>query len=1483
MKKPKLIHRKYLGRRLRAIGKELTALLSVVWRFITRQILVRSHRYLLSKSRLYQKWLAFRFHKHIHIVAGTVFSLLVIFLVANFIQSAFATSAWIQSDWSGGVGTSTTNQYSSDSNVTTSTANQVTLPNALTFSGNEITDATRTTNTQGDGVSPPDNSTGIWEGTTNSIINGGFESNTTDWTEALGSGATGSLTRITTDSKFGTASGDFQETNTGGSYDVFENKYYSYASSPYFNTADQYTLSFWARLNAGANNWYVAIVDGNASNYVTGAHDFTPTSTWQRFSFTFTPALAGNQPVIYFAMTNQVSTSDLHIDGLQLEQKAYPTPYVDTNSTTASRGAARVQAPVADTNITQGWFATRVRMDEASTAGVNSYLGSVQIDNNDRIAMHANGSTWTIANFTSGTNNGVASSTLSYTAGQLVTAVFTWTSTTVSVSLNGGNFVTVARTTIPSGALTAFDIGSVAGASELDGDVKWAAAGTGTLVNADASTLNTLGNTVPTLSNLNALNSGNASPTMSWAGSTTTDATNGTLTSAIFNGGQEENWGTLTYTGNIPSGASMSVEVRSGNQANLSDASAWTSCSPISSGSSATSSCAPTKTQYAQYQVTFTGTSSATPTLDSFSLGYSPSDVTPPTTNASAINLYKSSGGANVASDGWTNGNPYFSWTAGQDNSGGSGILGYCLYLGQDPTADPITTEGDLGTSPINTNGACPFAVSSTNLDTSIAGIMGTALTSSNSPYYLSIKAIDNADNIYNGSSAQFEFQYDNTPPINPAYVSAPSEFVSNKQVTLTWATSGSDAASDANSGIAGLQYRIGSSGTWYGANHNGNQDATDLLTNNGSYTTVSSPDFANLQEGDNIIYFRTWDNAGNISTANVTTVVKINTTSPSSPQNLTATPTTNTTNSFGFSWLAPASFSGSASNITYCYTVNVLPTSSNCTFTAAGQTSLSTGAYATEPGDNTFYVVAKDEAGNINYATATSTTFTANTPAPGIPLNPDIADISTKSTSTWKLALSWNTPSTVGAGIATYKIYRSTDGVNFSSIASTAGTSYVDSGLSQQTYYYKIEACDSANNCGGFTSPVNDYPTGKFTSPANLISGPDVSDTTRTATITWTTDRDSDSSIEYGLSSGHYFTTQAANTDQVTSHSVELNSLTAGTTYYYRALWTDTDGNQGTSDEGSFTTLPAPTISNVTTSSIDLSSATIQFTSTNATAVQLEYGGGGVLANTQNLNTSSNTSTYSIPLNGLDPGTTYTFKLNPYDSSGNIYDNPTAFTFTTPPQPTITNVEFEPVPGALTGTEQISWTTNVPATSQISYGLLNGSRENQLDTTLTTTHAMVISDLTYDTQYSVTATSVDGLGNVANSDLQVFKSGIDTRPPIISAVTIQPSIVGTGAGAKGQLIVSWKTDKPGTSQVAYGEGTGGQYSTTTAENTALVNNHVVVVSGLSTAEVYHLQVISNDADGIRGVSSDQTTIIGQASDDALSIVFNALRSIFGL
>lgn len=957
----------------------------------------------------------------------------------------------------------------------------------------------------------------------------------------------------------------------------------------------------------------------------------------------------------------------------------------------------------------------------------------------------------------------------------------------------------------------------------------------------------------------------------------------GVITSNPFDLTFGGDWGALTYT--TSGGGTVEVKVRSDSSSDMSAAADFSTCPALASGTDLTGqTCMNNNDQYVQYQVTLTYVNGEEPpVLEDINIEYSAWDTDAPTTNASNIVMLRADGGDEISSNGWSNGeSPYFSWDAGADNGGGSGVKGYCLYLGATQGSDPVSTKGLLGTSPVDTNGACQFAVSSEYIDLATSGYLGSALTTSNDPYYLSIKVIDNADNVYAGSVEEFQFRFDNTKPTNPSFITAPSQFVANKEQSLTWPTSGGDEAADANSGVAGLQYRIGNSSLWYGDSHTGDEDSADLLADDGEYTTQDPPDFDNIGDGNNIIYFRTWDNAGNVSTLYATTVLKINTSSPSTPQNVTAAPSTNTTNSFAFSWAAPASYTGSASNITYCYTVNTTPTVNNCTYTAAGVTSLDAAAFATQPGENTFYVVAKDEADNINYATAGSTTFTANTSAPGIPLNLDIVDISVKTTSNWRLALSWDEPNDVGSGVASYKIMRSTDNSSFSQVASTSGTSYVDGSLTfEQDYYYKVKACDSANNCGALTSSVTDAPTGKYTEPASLTSQPKVSSiSTRKATITWSTARSSDSRIQYGTKSGQYFSTEAAISDQVTAHEVPLNNLAAGTTYYAKARWTDEDGNTGSSSEFTFRTAPAPVVKEVTAKPY-LTGADIRFTSKDAAKIKAYFGKSESFGGLETLNTSLSESKYTINLSGLDDGSKYFYKLNTLDADGNEYEG-NVYSFTTPPRPRISNLRFQPVKDQPSSTQKVTWDTNVAANSELTYGI---GRPSTTVTTqkLTTNHEVVIKGLVDDSDYVLVARSRDASGNVAVSDQQNFKTDLDTRPPKISDVVVDASIRGTGAEARGQVVVSWKTDEPASSQVAYGEGSSGFLSSTTSEDAKLTTDHVVVISDLSTSRVYHFEPRSFDKARNEAKGEQKVAIVGRASESVLSIIFNALQKIFGI
>ncbi len=881
-----------------------------------------------------------------------------------------------------------------------------------------------------------------------------------------------------------------------------------------------------------------------------------------------------------------------------------------------------------------------------------------------------------------------------------------------------------------------------------------------------------------------------------------------------------------------------------------------------------------------RWQAVLKGNGTQQVTLNTIDLAAT-SDLSAPNTNASALHGYKTNGGTELNTNDWTNGSsPYFSWTAGTDT--GSGIKGYCLYLGTNSSADPTTTKGLLGTSPLDTAGHCQFAVSGNSVDLSTAGYMGSPLTTSNSSYYLLVRAIDNAGNIF-GTSAEFHFRFDNTPPTNPGFITAPSGFINTKSTTLTWPTSGGQATSDTASGVAGLQYRINAS-SWYGDNHTGSGDMTDLLADDGSYVTVDPTDFNNIIEGVNTVYFRTWDNAGNVTSGYVTAALKVNTAgSPSEPQNVHATPASNTTNAFAFSWNAPNSFVGDVNHLTYCYTINTLPSPTTCAYTSAGVTSLGSGPYATQPGTNTFYVVAKDESDNINYSSFATVDFTANTPSPGIPTNTDIVDVSIKSTSNWRLAITWDSPVDTGAGIASYKVLRSTNNVAFSFVGSSTSTTYIDAGLNQQLYYYKVRACDSTNNCGSESTVVQMLPTGKFTSPATLTSDPSASNlTTKKATITWATDRASDSKIALGTTSGQYGSSEIGNSTQINLHTIQLDNLSAGTTYYYVAKWTDEDGNTGTSQEFTFTTAPAPVVKEVETVSVSLSSAVIQFVSNGASKVTLYYGKSESFGGLQSINTSSAESKYSFALSGLDDGTKYFFRISAFDSEGSEYFG-NVFSFTTPQRPRIINLRFQPVTGEPTSTQSVTWQTNVPSNTTVTYGKVNSSGIDVQKSGLVTDHEITISNLEDDSEYFLLAQSRDAAGNLAVSDRQVFKTALDTRPPKVSDITVESSIRGSGAEARGQIIVSWKTDEPSSSQVAYGEGSNVSiFNSKTSEDGELTTEHIVIISDLPTSKVYSVQPVSRDRGGNAGLGEPQSTIIGRASDSILTVIINSLQKIFG-
>ncbi|MFZ2152908.1 MAG: fibronectin type III domain-containing protein [Microgenomates group bacterium] len=810
-----------------------------------------------------------------------------------------------------------------------------------------------------------------------------------------------------------------------------------------------------------------------------------------------------------------------------------------------------------------------------------------------------------------------------------------------------------------------------------------------------------------------------------------------------------------------------------------------------------------------------------------------------------------------VVSGVWNNSTaPVFSWSGASDGVNGSGIKGYYVYFGLGETADPVS----LGTY------------------TTATSLVGTSLTSGQT-YYFRMKTIDNANNVTAGVGTTYVYKFDNETPINPTAVLAdPPGYTTTDNFTFTWG-SGTDTAS----GISAYCYKTETTDE---------QCITDV-----GVTGVTG--ITKYQSDENIFYLRVKDAAGNFASSYLTAIYKYSGSAPSRPTNLRLTypsvGTSNSENDFAFAWDQPESFLGAASNLVYKYSINELPTPSNVITVGTNVRYLSRGQYATRKGVNTIYVVVSDEAGNIStsegrYQNYASLDFEASTSAPGVSRNLDISDVSIKETNSWRLALSWDAPEASGSGIASYKVYRSTttsascssDFTDFSYASSTTGTSFIDTNLLQSKYYYCVKACDSTSECSAVSSTVSLLPDGKWRVPPTLTAEPTSSVKTKTATISWSTNRKGNSFVKYGKSAGSYGE-EVGSSELLSSHEIALTGLDPGTTYYYKATWTDEDGNTGESTEYSLTTNPAPVVSTVSITDIGLYSVYVKFGLSNASKATIQYGKTTIYGSVFELTTSTSSSTYTSKLDGLEEGMKYHLKIVAEDEEGNKFTSDD-YEFSTLPMPKIEGVKIQQVKGMSTATIMVSWKTNTGVSSIVSY-YPTGRPEmtkDQVGLTLSQNHQLLIKDLLDDTDYIVIVKGKDYAGNEAKSSQNKFKTSADLRPPLITDMRAEGAINGVGEVTKAQIMVYWNTDEPATSQIEYGEGTGTDYPNRTQEDGNLTMNHVVTVTDLKPSQVYHLRIISRDRIGNQIESADNVTVTPKATKSALDLVVNSLSKSFG-
>jgi cytochrome c biogenesis protein CcmG/thiol:disulfide interchange protein DsbE len=163
-----------------------------------------------------------------------------------------------------------------------------------------------------------------------------------------------------------------------------------------------------------------------------------------------------------------------------------------------------------------------------------------------------------------------------------------------------------------------------------------------------------------------------------------------------------------------------------------------------------------------------------------------------------------------------------------------------------------------------------------------------------------------------------------------------------------------------------------------------------------------------------------------------------------------------------------------------------------------------------------------------------------------------------------------------------------------------------------------------------------------------------------------------------------------------------------------------------------------------------------------------------------------------------------------------------------------------------------ITWQTNEPATSQVmTCEADSGCILTELDENLVTDHSVTINDLKPNISYKFTISSMD-----ARQNQQTYEGNFMT---LSQAAIASLLISGINVSNITDLAstISWITDKPATSQVAYG--TTNAYGSNTTLNQTLGTNHNATLSGLIPGTTYHFKVISNDGSGNEVASLDQT------------------------
>ena len=335
---------------------------------------------------------------------------------------------------------------------------------------------------------------------------------------------------------------------------------------------------------------------------------------------------------------------------------------------------------------------------------------------------------------------------------------------------------------------------------------------------------------------------------------------------------------------------------------------------------------------------------------------------------------------------------------------------------------------------------------------------------------------------------------------------------------------------------------------------------------------------------------------------------------------------------------------------------------------------------------------------------------------------------------------------------------------------SATAGFIFTTAGTISQKINTEISKVTNPKDLQSIAQEVQQQSNAVLKPPAIKGSPKVVTDVTG-ATISWSTDRESDSEVAlapesvYSPGADPYTIHQGNPNDSSTDHTVQVIGLDPSTTYHFQVSSQDATGLTGSTEDDTFITKSLlPNISNIKISRIQETSATVSWSTGNVLAQGLVDYTDTRSKHTKSYGDPVYTSNHTVNLTGLTLGTRYNVVVRATNKGGDEVDSK-QLTFVTvrdviPPVISKVNNESTLYPSDDVKIQTIiTWITDEPADCQLFYtqGLVHDAstqaQSMPAETNPLTSHTEVIVGFSPASVYKFWMECHDVAGNPAQSD----------------------------------------------------------------------------------------------------------------------------------